>query len=88
MAESELKNSLFMMKSSTIDNDNYINGDSVVKIISSMNNFYLTSVKKKSGDEEEEEENMGNETQDSAAEDLELLMEDGAVDDLDKLAEE
>lgn len=88
MAESELKNSLFMMKSSTIDNDNYINGDSVVKIISSLNNFYLTSVKKKSGEEEEEEENMGNETQDSAAEDLELLMEDGGVDDLDKLAEE
>jgi hypothetical protein len=47
MAENELKNSLFMMKSSTIDNDNFINGDSVVKIISSLNNFYLTSVKKK-----------------------------------------
>jgi hypothetical protein len=48
MAEAELKNSLFILKSSTIDNDNFINGDSVVKIISAMNNFYLTSVKKKS----------------------------------------
>lgn len=56
MAAAELKNSLFILKSSTIDNDNYINGDCVVKIISSMNNFYLTSVKKKSQDQEEEED--------------------------------
>lgn len=48
MAAGDLKNSLFILKSSTIDNDNYINGDCVVKIISSLNNFYLTSVKKKS----------------------------------------
>jgi hypothetical protein len=47
MSEGELVNSLFILKSSTIDNDNFINGDSVVKIISAMNNFYLTSVKKK-----------------------------------------
>jgi hypothetical protein len=47
MGEAELVNSLFILKSSTIDNDNYINGDSVVKIISALNNFYLTSVKKK-----------------------------------------
>jgi hypothetical protein len=78
MSEGELVNSLFILKSSTIDNDNFINGDSVVKIISAMNNFYLTSVKKKAQEEDEEDEqNMGNETQDSAAEDLELLMEEG-----------
>jgi hypothetical protein len=78
MADAELKNSLFILKSSTIDNDNFINGDSVVKIISALNNFYLTSVKKKSQEEDEEDEqNMGNETQDSAAEDLEMLMEEG-----------
>jgi hypothetical protein len=47
MSEAELVNSLFVLKSSTIDNDNFIQGDSVVKIISAMNNFYLTSVKKK-----------------------------------------
>lgn len=89
MAEAELMHSLFILKSSTIDNDNYINGDSVVKIISAMNNYYLTSVKKKSGEEDEEEDaNLGNETQDSAAEDLELLMEDGAVDELDRIQEE
>jgi len=78
MSEAELINSLFIMKSSTIDNDNYINGDSVVKIISAMNNFYLTSVKKKAQEEDDEDDqNMGNETQDSAAEDLEILMEEG-----------
>lgn len=84
MADEELKNSLFILKSSTIDNDNFINGDSVVKIISAMNNFYLTSVKKKSQEEDEEDEqNMGNETQDSAAEDLELLMEEGMGQNLE-----
>jgi hypothetical protein len=63
MGEAELMNSLFVLKSSTIDNDNFINGDSVVKIISAMNNFYLTSVKKKAQEEDEEDEqNMGNET--------------------------
>ena len=56
MGEAELVNSLFIMKSSTIDNDNFINGDSVVKIISAMNNFYLTSVKKKSQEEDEDDE--------------------------------
>ncbi len=63
MSEAELVNSLFILKSSTIDNDNFINGDSVVKIISALNNFYLTSVKKKTQEEDEEDEqNMGNET--------------------------
>jgi hypothetical protein len=63
MAEAELKNSLFTLKSSTIDNDNFINGDSVVKITASFNGFYLTSVKKKAQEEDEEDEqNMGNET--------------------------
>ena len=49
-----------------------------MKIQSAMNNFYLTSVKKKSGDEEDEDDGAmgGNETQDSAAEDLELLMDE------------
>jgi hypothetical protein len=63
MSEGELVNSLFILKSSTIDNDNFINGDSVVKIISAMNNLFLTSVKKKAQEEDEEDEqNMGNET--------------------------
>ena len=63
MAENYLKNSLFILKSSTIDNDNFINGDCVVKIQSVMNNFFLTSVKSKSTeDDEEEEENVGNDT--------------------------
>lgn len=60
------------MESSTIDLDNFINNDAVVKMISAVNNFSITSVKKKAG--EDEEANVGNETQDSAAEDLELLM--------------
>jgi hypothetical protein len=76
MAEVELRYSLFNLQSSTIDNDNFINNDSVVKIISVANNYFLTSVKKKSQEEEEDEPTMGNETQDSAAEDLELLLED------------
>lgn len=74
MDEHTLSGSLFVLKSSTIDNDNFINNDSVVKIISCMNNYYLSSVKQKSGEEEEEEE--GAETQDSAAEDLEMLMDE------------
>ena len=56
MAGADVVNSLFLMKSSTIDNDNFINGDCVVKIISAMNNFYLTSVKKRSQEQEEEED--------------------------------
>lgn len=63
MAESELKNSLFGLQSSTIDLDNYVNNDSVIKVTSGVNGFFLTSVKKKSGDElEEEDNNAGNET--------------------------
>lgn len=53
MSQINPNNSLFILKSSTIDNDNFINGDSVVKIISALNNFYLTSVKKKTGDEDD-----------------------------------
>jgi len=60
------------MQSSTIDLDNFINNDAVVKLTSAVNNFYISSVKKKAG--EDEEADVGNETQDSAAEDLEVLM--------------
>ena len=84
MAGTDVVNSLFVMKSSTIDNDNFINGDCVVKIISAMNIFYLTSVKKRSQEQEEEEDqNMGNETQDSAAEDLDMLLEDAGGNTLE-----
>lgn len=60
--------SMFVLESYTIDNDNFINGDSVVKI-KSDNGLYLTSVKKKS----ENEEFDPNESVDSAAEDVEHL---------------
>jgi len=43
--------SLFNMQSSTIDLDNFINNEAVVKIRSVVNNFFLTSVKKKTGDD-------------------------------------
>lgn len=62
-AEDELLNSLFGLQSSTIDLDNYVNNDSVIKLTSAVNGFFLTSVKKKSGDDlEEEDNNAGNET--------------------------
>lgn len=48
------------MQSSTIDLDNFINNDAVVKVTSAVNNFYLTSIKRKTGDEEEAD--VGNET--------------------------
>ena len=45
MDEAALMGSLFTLKSSTIDNDNFINNDTVVKIMSCMNNYYLSAVK-------------------------------------------
>lgn len=82
MADSELRNSLFGLQSSTIDLDNYVNNDSVIKLTTAINGFFLTSVKKKSGDElEEEDNNAGNETQDSAAEDLDILLDQEGFQD-------
>lgn len=58
------------MDSSTIDSDNFINGDSVVKIKSSSTGLYLTSVKKKN---ENELDDMAEDSNDSGQEDIELL---------------
>jgi len=64
--------SIFSLKSSTIDLDNFISNESVVKIRSALNGFYLTSVKQASSVENEEGDD-DNDSVDSAAEDLALL---------------
>lgn len=64
--------SIFSLKSSTIDLDNFISNESVVKIRSAVNGFYLTSVKQASSVENEEGDD-DNDSVDSAAEDLALL---------------
>ena len=70
----EPMDSIFSLKSSTIDLDNYISNEAVVKIRSAANGFYLTSIKQASNLDQEEADD-DNDSVDSAAEDLALLQE-------------